>query len=102
MTETELRLIAANTLGAPCQGTADVRRSAGDSIPGKCRVVGALLGQEGARVECENLFLLLLHALGCAAAWLGRAAEGRVVTASPASVLQFGDVAFAMADDSQR
>src|SRR5204863_1466241 len=48
-----------------------------------------------------TIHLLLVHSLG-ARTGFGGAAEGRVVTAGLATVLEFSEVAFAMADDGQR
>lgn len=49
----------------------------------------------------RNCDLLFLHARSWAATGLGRAAESGVVTASCASMLKFGDVAFGVANDCQ-
>jgi len=45
--------------------------------------------------------LLLFHSLGRTSARLGGTAESRVVTASLATVLEFGDVTLRVANDSQ-
>lgn len=63
---------------------------------------GGLIPPRAAPVGKRALFFLrffLLHALGCTSAGFGRAAEGGVVTALAATVLEFGYVTLGMAGD---
>ena len=61
--------------------------------PGRANAAAIRPGEERA--------LLFLHSFGRAAARFGRAAEGGVVTAHRARVLELGDVAFSVPSDSQ-